>query len=93
MLENEEMQFYLHPSPKAQVKNEETRKKDQNFCIICQKKGNNLVSATENGENTFLIYVSWDKNDVCSCFEDSRILEEKNVTLRYHRSCNQKLYK
>ena len=37
---DEDLQFHLDPSPKKQVKNEETTKKHQNLCIICQKKGN-----------------------------------------------------
>ena len=54
MLENEDTQSHLNPSPKKQAKNEKTRKKDQNFWIIYQKKINNLVSATENGKIPFL---------------------------------------
>ena len=81
MLENEATQFHLDPSHKKQAENEKTRGKDQNLSIICQKKGNNLVSAIENGKNTLLMYVNRDEHDVYRCFKDSGILEEKNVTL------------
>ena len=57
MLENENKQFHLDPSPKKQAKNEESRKKDQNFSIIFQKKVSNS-SVQPKMENTLLIYVN-----------------------------------
>ena len=78
MLEDEDMQFHLAPSPKKRAKNEET---DQDVCIICQKKNNNLVSGTGKGKNTLIMYASRAKDDVHRRLQTLGVLE-KNVALR-----------
>ena len=81
MFADEDSQFHLDPSPKKRLKMKKQQKK-QNLCIICQKKGNNLLSATETDKNTFLMHVNRTENDVCRRLNDSGTLERKNVTLR-----------
>ena len=65
MLADEDSQFHMDSSPNKRLKNEETTKKPQNICAICQKKkGNNLVSVTRIGKNTLLLYVNRAEDDI-----------------------------
>ena len=57
------------------------QQKTPNLCIICQKIGNNLVSATEIGKNSLHMYVNRAEDDVERRLKDSGTLEEKNLTL------------
>ena len=78
MLADEDSQFHLS---KEEIKEWRNNKKT-NLSIICQKKGNKLVDATETGKNTLLMYVNWAEDDGYRRLKDSRTLEEENVTLR-----------
>ena len=95
MEEDENGKIYLGHSPKKRERcehQEPSSKQDvPSLCIICMKKGNELVNPTEKGTLTLYNTMGAVKDGLYSQHKASGILDETNFVrpIRYHRNCYQ----
>ena len=90
MEEDESEKFYLGHSPKKRPRSDPQNQDYQCLCVICLKKGGELVNPTEKGLAT-LHNAMKNMND--SCFNEqkaSSILDDNSlIPVKYHRICYQ----
>ena len=86
-----EIKFYLGHSPKKRSHSDPQNQDYQCLCVICLKKGGELVNPTERGLST--LYNAM-KNVIDSCFNEQKvsgILDDTFflILVKYHRICYQ----